>query len=1408
MWIIWPLALGLCWQPVGPAPAQSLFDGQSWQGWDNDRPDLWRIEEGCIVGGSLTQKIPHNYFLATQDRYANFILRLEFKLLGDVSKGFVNSGVQIRSERVPNSTEMIGYQCDLGDPAWWGCLYDESRRNKVLAPSNMEAIQRVLKRNDWNRYEIRAEGVRIRTYINGVLAMDYTEPDQDIPQQGRIGLQIHSGGPAEAWFRRITIERLPDSPPLKKFIGAAVPPKPSKASPLDPGEQRATFSLPPGFDIELVASEPDVGKPITVAWDHAGRLWTMTALEYPVDANENPERSRALFRDGGRDRVLIFDQPERPGPLQPRTFADKLAIPLGLLPYRDGALVQYGDHVLRLHDPEGKGQASKLEPILTGFGTEDSHLFVHQFTRGPGGWIYLAQGAFNHSKVRDASGQVVTMNFCKMARFKPDGRSFELVQAGLNNIWGFVINRQGEMFIQEANDLGYPVVPFSVGANYPGIGMEKLKPYAPWEPSLGNHFQMGGTGLSGLALAEDRDGWPEPYADVMYVANPITRKIQAIRIHRDGSEVYLQKLPDFLLSADEWFRPVAIHFGPDGCLYIVDWYNKIISHNEVPRNHPERDKTRGRIWRIRHQDQPRRAVPDLTRVAEAELPGHLASPNTWEARSAWHEIVDRRAVSLKPTLTALAMDAAQPVDLRLRALWCLEELHLLEADAVSRLLADPNRHVRRETVRALSSLSFPEAQAIRWLTPLADDADHAVRAEVIRALSRIANPSADALGLLIHLGKAALEGDWMRLQQGGVVAKVGAAHHRDFERYLVRSALERHPVELARLLGDPKAESWPLDNRLLAALALKPSESVAHLAKLLPRLQRDPNEEELLRLFEFAHQAEVQAMLPHYLRRRTVAELLLNLKGRLPKAAMQKALLPTAQSLWSADEEGRRLAIRLTQAFQLQEMEPILALALEPAAKPDLMVPLLRALRELKSPRADLFHRLIKAHAANPALREEALLTLVASSSEQTPALLVDLLADLNARERRLSVDQMVNSAAGARAILEAVRQEALPEEFLDAAWIEKMQIILGDHPELQKLLNARPDRFRSVLILDGRDASHVEQPIDLEGPFTVETWIRLEEGITNADSILGAKGSFDCNFHDAKLRIWTGPGLGDVLIAKKPILPLTWTHVAITRDERGYFAIYLNGELDNHRGRPFKDPIRGVKIGWSNPPRGTRAALCEYRVWNRCRTAAEIRDHFDHRLAGSPRPEGLMHYFAGDDWGKLNGSARLARTTDFPALLSDEEMQALQKKFTHYRGLQRQTGDSGRGRAVFEKNCMNCHSVQGAGGQIGPTLSGAGAMGEETLLRSLLTPSAAIEPGYRLFRIMFKNGTIKEGYLVRQDNDVIVLRREGSEDETIPHGDVEFAGFIKRSVMPDALLDALPQQDVVDLFQYLKTLK
>lgn len=192
-----------CSVSAGPAAERvSLFDGKTFAGWEGNLKSF-RIEDGAIVGGTLQEKIPRNEFLATTKQYGDFELRLKFRVLGEG----VNAGVQFRTKRIPNHHEVSGYQADIGQK-YWGSLYDESRRKKIIAQADLEKVMKVVKPNDWNEYVIRAEGKRIQMWINGVQTIDYTEKDEGIDETGIIAVQIHGGPPSEAWYKDIEITEL------------------------------------------------------------------------------------------------------------------------------------------------------------------------------------------------------------------------------------------------------------------------------------------------------------------------------------------------------------------------------------------------------------------------------------------------------------------------------------------------------------------------------------------------------------------------------------------------------------------------------------------------------------------------------------------------------------------------------------------------------------------------------------------------------------------------------------------------------------------------------------------------------------------------------------------------------------------------------------------------------------------------------------------------------------------------------------------------------------------------------------------------------------------------------------------------------------------------------------------------
>ena len=404
---------------------------------------------------------------------------------------------------------------------------------------------------------------------------------------------------------------------------------------------------------------------------------------------------------------------------------------------------------------------------------------------------------------------------------------------------------------------------------------------------------------------------------------------------------------------------------------------------------------------------------------------------------------------------------------------------------------------------------------------------------------------------------------------------------------------------------------------------------------------------------------------------------------------------------------------------------------------------------------------------------------------------------------------------------MKSVRGGTIAKDELDAATLDKLHAVLGDDADLAALMQDMAAFFRPALRLDGNDNAWADTDITLDGPFTVETWVKLDAGIDNNDGILGAPGVLDMNFFGAQFRVWVG-GLNDVIVAKKKTTADVWTHYAVTRDASGKFRLYLNGELDTDQGKPAPQKFEHLRVGWTAPAKGTAGWLSEFRVWNLARTADEIRADFDRSFedgARASRPPGEAKttgpagetpalLFTGTNWGKLQPGAKVVKTSDFPPLLTAAEAKVVAEKFAKFRAIAEKPGDLARGQTTFKTLCMACHSVGGQGGQVGPVLNGAGANGVEALLRNVLTPNAAMEAGYRAFRVELKDGDVLDGIRVSEDKDAIVLRRPNTEDTRIPQSTVKRAAFTKLSMMPEGLLDALKPEEVSDLFAYLKTLK
>ena len=422
----------------------------------------------------------------------------------------------------------------------------------------------------------------------------------------------------------------------------------AKSDALSPADEAKKFKLPPGFTAQLVASEPDIQKPMQMAFDARGRLWLTTSYLYPFAAEPGKGTDKLFVlsdfgADGKAKKVEVFD--------------DKLNIPIGVLPLPDGKSVIVSEigKILKLTDTDGDGKADKREDLFSGFGYRDTHGMYNSYTPLPDGWIYACHGYLNDSTVKGKDGHEVKMNSGNTFRFKPDGSRIEVFTRGQVNPFGMCVDPWLNIYTADCHSK--PVTQLIRGAHYDSFG----KPHdgLGYAPHVYQHLHDS-TGLCGLTYYA-ADHFPKEWQGVMFIGNVVTSRINCDRIGWKGSTPEGKELPDFLASDDPWFRPVDIKLGPDGALYVCDFYNKIIGHYEVDLKHPGRDKGRGRLWRIVWTGTDGKAPaptfprPDWTQASNEELLSDFGHPNTTVRLLAANEAASR--ASFKPDGANILADA-------------------------------------------------------------------------------------------------------------------------------------------------------------------------------------------------------------------------------------------------------------------------------------------------------------------------------------------------------------------------------------------------------------------------------------------------------------------------------------------------------------------------------------------------------------------------------------------------------------------------------------------------------------------------------------------------------------------------------------------------------------------------------
>jgi putative heme-binding domain-containing protein len=578
----------------------------------------------------------------------------------------------------------------------------------------------------------------------------------------------------------------------------------------DPEIERKSFQVADGFEVNLFAADPVLAKPIQMNWDPQGRLWVACSEVYP---HIKPGQK-------ANDKVLILEDTDGDGKADKTTiFADGLLIPTGVEPGDGGAYVANSTELLHLSASQAGGKADRQRVMLSGFGTEDTHHILHTLRWGPDGLLYFNQSTYIHSHIETSHG-VRRLNGGGVWRYRPETDELEVFVRGFINPWGHHFDRWGQSFMTDGAN-GEGITHGVPGAAYSwAIGATRIQHGA----NPGSPKHCGLEVLSGRHLPEEWRG------------NLITNDFRGHRVCRfvlkdDGASYASREMPELIKTNHPAFRPIDVKMGPDGAIYIADWYNPIIQHGEIDFRDERRDHTHGRIWRVTAKGRPLVKKPELVHATTEELLEQLKAPEDWTRQQAKRVLKERGKVKVLPALDAwvkkLDPSATDHDATLLEGLWTYEALNVVKPEVLAAALNARTPEVRAAATRVLGYWHDRIPNALELAAARIADDHPRVRLEAVRALalfgsaraaevaiSALDKPVDRLLDYAIWLTARDLEPYWLPAFQEGRLDFGGNPRHLSFALESVGSAAAAGPVlkliESKKLTGEREYRLWLL----------------------------------------------------------------------------------------------------------------------------------------------------------------------------------------------------------------------------------------------------------------------------------------------------------------------------------------------------------------------------------------------------------------------------------------------------------------------------------------------------------------------------------------------------------------------------------------------------------------------
>jgi putative heme-binding domain-containing protein len=520
---------------------------------------------------------------------------------------------------------------------------------------------------------------------------------------------------------------------------------------LSPQEAMKKMMLPDGFHVELVAAEPEIVNPVAMTFDERGRVWITESVEYPREA-----------AGPGRDRIKVLEDTDGDGRADRFTiFAEGFNIPSGIAVGYGGVWLANAPDILFLQDIDGDGRADKREVVVTGFGRDDTHELPNSLTWGPDGWLYGLNGVFNPSTI-EQGGKKHEFT-CALFRIHPRTREFQVFAEGTSNPWGVAWDTEGSAFVSAC------VIDHLWHLAETGYYIRQGGPYPPFTQPMGSivrhkHQKAAYCGIHFF----DSDAYPAEYRERLYMGNIHGGAINVDVLSRDGSTYLGTGAPDFLVANDAWFMPVVQKTGPDGCLYILDWYDRYHCYQDARRDPEGIDRLKGRLYRVRYRDAPRASRFDLAAENDSQLLERLHSPNVFFRDLAQRILCERNDPETRPMLERLVTDRTAPRKARMHAVWALVGCGPLSLEFHQALLADDDPGFRAWGVRAAGNFPAADATLRQKIAAMTRDPAPEVRLQVAIAAKKIdgIDVVATLVDVLAHSGgdKLIEHAVWQNLQ--------------------------------------------------------------------------------------------------------------------------------------------------------------------------------------------------------------------------------------------------------------------------------------------------------------------------------------------------------------------------------------------------------------------------------------------------------------------------------------------------------------------------------------------------------------------------------------------------------------------------------------------------------------------